>query len=49
MTQVKKKDENREKTRQIEERKIRTIDQAPEDKRKTETIEELKRKGNPPK
>jgi len=37
-------DENHEKTKLIEKEKQRTVDQAPENKSKTEEIEELKRK-----
>jgi hypothetical protein len=41
------KKEDRGSTRQIEREKNRTTDQAPEDKRKTDVIEQLKRtKGN---
>jgi hypothetical protein len=41
---IEQKEENRERTRQIEREKKRTVDQAPEDQKKTEVIEQLKRK-----
>jgi hypothetical protein len=44
MAQLKQKRESGVRTTEIEKRKGKTVDQAPENKRKTEVIEELKRK-----
>jgi len=43
MTQMKQKNENRAKTSEVEEKKVRTQDQARENKLRTGAIEKLKR------